>query len=57
MKDVYIPWSRTVDPQACNTDPITFDNVSRDTNRTPMQWDGSKNAGLLATSILQILQF
>lgn len=52
MKDVYIPWSRTVDPQACNTDPITFDNVSRDTNRTPMQWDGSKNAGLLATSIL-----
>lgn len=45
MTDVYISWNQTVDPQACNTDPIVFDTYSRDTARTPMQWDSSKNSG------------
>lgn len=45
MTDVYIKWEDTVDPQACNTNPSRFDDVSRDPARTPFQWDASPNAG------------
>lgn len=45
MTDPIISWEDSVDPQACNTDPTKFDSVSRDTARTPFQWDIRKNAG------------
>lgn len=45
MTDPIISWEDSVDPQACNTDPTKYDSVSRDTARTPFQWDVRKNAG------------
>lgn len=45
MTDQWISWNDTVDPQACNQDPDTYDAVSRDPARTPFQWDATKNAG------------
>lgn len=45
MTDQWISWNDTVDPQACNQDPDTYDAVSRDPARTPFQWDTTKNAG------------
>lgn len=45
MEDVFIPWYRTVDPQACTTDPVTFHKYSRDPARTPMIWNTQQNAG------------
>lgn len=45
MTDPIISWEDSVDPQACNTDPTKYDSVSRDTARTPIQWNTLKNAG------------
>jgi alpha-glucosidase len=45
MSDVWISWEQTVDPQGCNTDPNTYDKVSRDPARTPFQWDTTTSAG------------
>ncbi|XP_030388341.1 maltase A1 [Scaptodrosophila lebanonensis] len=45
MTDVYISWEDTVDPNACNADPDTYYDRSRDPARTPYQWDASENAG------------
>ncbi|XP_053690085.1 probable maltase [Sabethes cyaneus] len=45
MEDVYIPWSKTVDPAACNSNPKDFLIYSRDPARTPFQWDDSVSAG------------
>uniref|UniRef100_A0A0K8UQN9 alpha-glucosidase n=1 Tax=Bactrocera latifrons TaxID=174628 RepID=A0A0K8UQN9_BACLA len=45
MTDVYISWEDSVDPQACNSDPDRYYDLSRDPARTPYQWDASPNAG------------
>lgn len=43
-----ISWEGTKDPQACNAGKATYANVSRDPERTPFQWDATKNAGKIA---------
>lgn len=42
MSDVAIPFEEVVDPQGLN---MPDKNLSRDPARTPMQWDGTDNAG------------
>jgi alpha-glucosidase len=42
MRDVPIPASEVRDPQGLNMPGL---NLSRDPERTPMQWDGNPNAG------------
>ena len=40
-----ISWEDTQDPQACNADPEKYEQLSRDRNRTPFQWDNTTNTG------------
>ncbi|KAL6264517.1 hypothetical protein P5V15_004625 [Pogonomyrmex californicus] len=40
-----ISWNDTKDPQACNAGQAQYMNVSRDPERTPFQWDATRNAG------------
>jgi alpha-glucosidase len=42
MSDVPIPFNEVKDPQGLN---MPDKNLSRDPERTPMQWDSSENAG------------
>lgn len=46
MKDTYISWNQTVDPQAKNVGPELYEIYSRDKARTPMLWNDSISAGL-----------
>jgi alpha-glucosidase len=46
MVDVPIPFDEVIDPQGLN---MPDKNLSRDPARTPMQWDGTENAGFSTT--------
>jgi alpha-glucosidase len=50
-----ITWEQTQDPQACRTDPNTYKNKTRDSSRTPFQWDDTLNAGKNLYSITIII--
>lgn len=43
--DLDISWEDTIDPHACSAGKDHFQEVSRDPERTPFQWDNSKNSG------------
>ena len=45
MTDVHLTWEETVDPPACNSNPLVYHEKSRDPARTPFPWDDTKNAG------------
>uniref|UniRef100_A0A1Q3FPA3 alpha-glucosidase n=2 Tax=Culex tarsalis TaxID=7177 RepID=A0A1Q3FPA3_CULTA len=45
MTDVWISYNDTVDPAACNAGPDKYQYTTRDPERTPFQWDDSKDAG------------
>lgn len=47
-----ISWEDTQDPQACNAGRDKYQSRSRDPNRTPFQWDATKNAGKLFVGII-----
>lgn len=40
-----ISWADTKDPEACNAGIEHYATISRDPERTPFQWDATKNAG------------
>ncbi|KAM0733412.1 Maltase 1 [Formica fusca] len=40
-----ISWADTQDPEACNAGKDRYAALSRDPERTPFQWDATKNAG------------
>ncbi|KAI9551753.1 hypothetical protein GHT06_022089 [Daphnia sinensis] len=45
MKDQFISYEDTLDPQGCQMGPDRYEKYSRDPARTPMQWDDTFNAG------------
>ena len=53
MLDADISYENTMDPWGCNCGPINYVNCSRDPARTPMQWNGAKNAGFSQVRFIQ----
>lgn len=45
MLDRNFTYKETVDPAGCNAGPDRYQIKSRDPQRTPYQWDATKNAG------------
>ncbi|KAL7638904.1 UNVERIFIED_CONTAM: hypothetical protein RMT77_010438 [Armadillidium vulgare] len=45
MENVFISYEDTQDPAGCNRGPKEYTKSSRDPQRSPMQWDETKNAG------------
>lgn len=45
MVDTFLNWDQIVDPPGINAGPTRYYEFTRDKNRTPVQWDSSKNAG------------
>ncbi|EDW74213.1 maltase A3 [Drosophila willistoni] len=45
MTDVFISWSDTVDPQACQSNEQEFERLTRDPVRTPFQWSDEQSGG------------
>jgi len=45
MHDVEVPWAQTQDPVAIRAGEAGYKEVSRDFQRTPMQWSGEENSG------------
>ncbi|XP_073812672.1 maltase A3-like [Musca autumnalis] len=50
MIDTDLSWEDSVDPAACNASPETYDQFSRDPERTPFQWSTDTNAGFSTNS-------
>lgn len=46
MENTAISYNQTVDPWAKNLGPAHYQELDRDFERTPMQWDDSVNAGI-----------
>ena len=56
MLDADISYENTMDPWGCNCGPINYVNCSRDPARTPMQWNGAKNAGFSQVRLLKVFK-
>ena len=56
MLDADISYENTMDPWGCNCGPINYVNCSRDPARTPMQWNGAKNAGFSQVRFIKSYQ-
>ncbi|KAJ4436648.1 hypothetical protein ANN_16779 [Periplaneta americana] len=45
MEDTAVSWEETKDTFGINAGPVNYKKVSRDPERTPIQWTAGKNAG------------